>query len=371
MGWLARRRHDVHGFTLSRPDSLVASLPDGPLDIVGDVHGEFEVLEQLLERLGYDEHGESPDGRKLVFLGDLVDRGPDSPAVVDKVMHFIKRGNALCLMGNHELNLLLGRCLPGNGWFLQPNDMERPGEFHSRHVDPARIDVYLAFFDSLPVVLENDSLRLVHACWHAPSLAALKRDRYQNESVADLYRRYEIDVQKKLNSAELAHMVEQENAFYSVMLQDPDWDAAVLPAHAEAEVIAQMYNPIRVLTSGAVHVATKPAFAAGQWRMSDRTRWWDDYEDEVPVVIGHFWRRFNTAADRISGVYGKDVFEGIPSHAWMGKKKNVYCVDYSVGHRHAERRRDPDIDEFHGKLAALRYPEWEVHHDDGTVVRLA
>jgi hypothetical protein len=219
--------------------------------------------------------------------------------------------------------------------------------------------------------LENDSLRLVHACWHRPSVARLRRDAVLKKSVTDLYRQYEIDVRKKLNDAELAHMVDEENMFYSVKLGDRDWNAELLPAHAEAEVIGQMGNAIRVLTSGAAQVAEKPFFAAGQWRMADRTRWWDYYEDDVPVVIGHFWRRFNSAAERISGVFGRDVFEGIPSHAWMGKRKNVYCVDYSVGQLYAERRRNADAGNFHGKLAALRFPEWEVHHDDGTVIPVA
>ena len=351
--------------------AFVAQLPDGPVDIIGDIHGEFDVMESLLEHLGYDEAGEHPDGRRLVFLGDLVDRGPDSPAVVDKVIDLVAKDNAHCLMGNHELNILLGRVLPGNGWFIQPNHLEKPGEFQSKRVDPDKLDRYVKFFESLPIVLENKSLRLVHACWHPPSIAALQRDVLRELSITDLYRQYEIDVRKKLHEAELAHMVEQENMFYSVTLHDPQWSAEVLPAHAEAEVISQMGNPIRVLTSGSSQVATQPTFAAGQWRMSDRTKWWDFYEDDIPVVIGHFWRRFSTAAERISGVFGKDVFEGIPSHAWMGKRNNVYCVDYSVGQLHEERRRDTDPGEYHGKLAALRYPEWEVHHDDGTVSPIA
>ena len=350
---------------------FVARLPDGPVDIIGDVHGEIDVMESLLAHLGYDQDGISADGRRLVFLGDLMDRGPDSPAVIDKVMRLVTEGNAHCIMGNHELNLLLGRPLPGNGWFIQPNPVEKPGEFNSKRVDPEKIDEYLRFFASLPIVLENDSLRLVHACWHRPSVARLRRDAVLKRSVTDLYRQYEIDVRKKLNDAELAHMVDEENMFYSVKLGDRDWNAELLPAHAEAEVIGQMGNPIRVLTSGAAQVAEKPFFAAGQWRMADRTRWWDYYEDDVPVVIGHFWRRFNSAAERISGVFGRDVFEGIPSHAWMGKRKNVYCVDYSVGQLYAERRRNEDAGEFHGKLAALRFPEWEVHHDDGTVIPVA
>jgi len=356
---------------LNTDPQLVVRLPDGPVDIIGDVHGEIEVMERLLAHLGYDQDGLSSEGRRLVFLGDLIDRGPDSPAVVDKVMGLVQNGNAFCLMGNHELNILLDRPLPGNGWFIQPNPVEKPGEFPSARVDPEKIDEYLDFFASLPVVLENDSLRLVHACWHRPSIARIKRDMALKKSVTDLYREYQIDVRKKLNEAELAHMVDEENMFYAVVLDDPDWNANVLPAHAEAEVIGQMDNPIRVLTSGAAQVANKPFFAAGQWRMADRTRWWDDYDDDIPVVIGHFWRKFNNAAKRISGVFGKDVFEGIPSHAWMGKRKNVYCVDYSVGQLHAERRQGSGVDEPHGKLAALRFPEWEVHHDDGTVIPVA
>ena len=356
---------------MSDQKALVARLPEGPVDIVGDVHGEIEVMERLLLHLGYDENGNSADGRRLVFLGDLIDRGPDSPGVVDRVRNLVEQGQAHCLMGNHELNILLGRPLPGNGWFIQPNPVEKTGEFNSRRVDPEKIDEYLQFFASLPIVLENDSLRLVHACWHRPSISRLLRDASLNLSITDQYRHYEIDVRKKLHEAELAHMVEEENMFYSVALDDPEWNAEVLPAHAEAEVIGQMGNPVRVLTSGASQVARKPFFAAGQWRMADRQRWWETYDNDTPVVIGHFWRRFDTAADRISGVFGRDVFEGISSHEWMGRRKNVYCVDYSVGQLHAERRRDLDAGEFHGKLAALRYPEWEVHHDDGTVIPVA
>jgi hypothetical protein len=351
--------------------SYFAPLFEGPLDIVGDVHGEYEVLERLLNELGYDAEGRSRDGRRLVFLGDLVDRGPDNPAVVDAVMAMVDRGHAQCIMGNHELNILLGRPMPGNGWFIQPNAVEKPGEFDSVRVDPAKIDDYLQFFASLPLVLENESLRLVHACWHSPSVASLKHENNRGRPVTDLYRQYEIEVRKKLHEAELAHMVEQETRFYSVALEDPEWSAEILPAHAEAEVIGQMANPIRVLTTGAMNIAEKPYFAMGTWRMAERSRWWDDYEEDIPVIIGHFWRRFDSAAKRISGVHGRDVFEGIPSHAWMGKKKNVYCVDYSVGQLHKERTLGAASHQYHGKLAALRYPEWEVHHDDGTVIPIS
>ncbi|MGI5429216.1 polynucleotide kinase-phosphatase [Streptomyces sp. CA-179760] len=73
----------------------------GPFDIVGDIHGCAAELEALLAKLGYTD-GVHPEGRTAVFVGDLVDRGPDSPAVLRRVMAMVKSGNALCVPGNHE-----------------------------------------------------------------------------------------------------------------------------------------------------------------------------------------------------------------------------------------------------------------------------
>ncbi|GAA3057035.1 polynucleotide kinase-phosphatase [Streptomyces glomeratus] len=73
----------------------------GPFDIIGDVHGCASELESLLGKLGYVD-GAHPEGRTAVFVGDLVDRGPDSPGVLRRVMSMVASGNALCVPGNHE-----------------------------------------------------------------------------------------------------------------------------------------------------------------------------------------------------------------------------------------------------------------------------
>jgi protein phosphatase len=87
----------------------------GPFDVIGDVHGCRAELEQLLGELGYDlrrdERGrtvdaEHPAGRRAVFVGDLVDRGPDSPGVLRLVMGMVAAGHALCVPGNHENKLV-------------------------------------------------------------------------------------------------------------------------------------------------------------------------------------------------------------------------------------------------------------------------
>lgn len=89
----------------------------GPFDIIGDIHGCFDELEELLHAMGYqiDMKSDSgpfgvsvtpPEGRKIVFLGDLVDRGPKTPEVLRLAMSMVASGHALCVAGNHDAKLM-------------------------------------------------------------------------------------------------------------------------------------------------------------------------------------------------------------------------------------------------------------------------
>lgn len=81
----------------------------GPFDIIGDIHGCCDELEQLLDRLGYAKrHGvyTHPDGRKAAFLGDFCDRGPRNADVLRLVMDMVKAGSAIAVPGNHDIKLL-------------------------------------------------------------------------------------------------------------------------------------------------------------------------------------------------------------------------------------------------------------------------
>ena len=111
-----RSEEDVAAVTVRRtrlyPDRRDEA---GPFDAVGDVHGCRAELEALLGALGYvlerDDAGRPvgahhPEGRRAVFLGDLVDRGPDTPGVLRLAMGMVAAGTALCVAGNHENKLL-------------------------------------------------------------------------------------------------------------------------------------------------------------------------------------------------------------------------------------------------------------------------
>ena len=81
----------------------------GPFDIIGDVHGCLGELTALLRELGYSQDAPAchhPAGRRAIFLGDLTDRGPDSPGVLRLVMDMVAAGTALCVQGNHDAKLL-------------------------------------------------------------------------------------------------------------------------------------------------------------------------------------------------------------------------------------------------------------------------
>jgi protein phosphatase len=111
-----------HVFTFNTPEEVDAATVErqplwnnkkqehGPFDIVGDVHGCYDELIVLLGMLGYAEQPggawNHSAGRKLVFLGDLVDRGPKSPEVVRLVMESVNAGFALCVPGNHDIKFM-------------------------------------------------------------------------------------------------------------------------------------------------------------------------------------------------------------------------------------------------------------------------
>lgn len=142
----------------------------GPFDIVGDVHGCREELEALLLRLGWSLHRDDagrpvdavhPSGRTAVFVGDLVDRGPDSPGVLRLVMGMVAAGHAICVPGNHEQKLL--RKLRGRDVRLTHGLAETMAQLES---EPAEfVASTAAFIDGLVshYVLDGGRLVVAHA----------------------------------------------------------------------------------------------------------------------------------------------------------------------------------------------------------------
>jgi len=341
---------------------LVKPLFEGPLDVVGDIHGEKQALDSLLNRLGYDRHGEHRQGRRLVFVGDLVDRGPDSPAVLRLVQQLVERELAQCVVGNHELNLLRKQPKHGNHWFFgepSPGDIARFGE--CAWLTPPEQPLVLEFLESLPLALERPDLRVVHAAWHDESVSVC-RNAAGSALAAYCEHNERVEAELVAEGIRQAAMAEQESI--GAALQDPSSQVPLLPHLAHYDSQYQLRNPVRVISSGVERPAATPFYASGKWRMVERVPWWRDYAHGVPVIFGHYWRWWSPDGHRRYSKGEANLFADVDRAGWLptAGREGAFCLDYSVGARFQERKEGL-AEPFHGRLAAMRWPERELVFD--------
>jgi len=335
--------------------SLVETLPSGPLAIIGDVHGEFDALTALLERreVGYRDvlarwrsreplvRGPRP-GRTLVFVGDLVDRGPDSPSVVELVLDLMDAGLACCIIGNHELNLLRGdndeRGRPGTGWFSGRSDGfrlhegDRLTDFRSAVATAQQRARFQERLDVLPLAAEREDLRVVHACWDLRGIKKLREAHSLGiRSVITAHEHFARLMREDTEYRDLVQRARDEIAPYEAQLRNQSVPPPPMEEVGDwllAEMREQNDNPVKVLTSGPEQVShTEPLFKE-RWRLLERRRWWSSY-GELPVIVGHYWRSIT--------LQRRGFWDGIDPFSWIGETRRVFCVDYSVGRRYKDR----------------------------------
>jgi hypothetical protein len=143
-------------------------------DLIGDVHGCGETLILLLEQMGYRKINGvfQHKSRKVVFLGDIIDRGPHIRLACDIVRNMVEAGSAHMIMGNHEYNAVTYMTPAPAGVdrpYLRPHS-ERNNFIVQQTVEqfanyPQELKDYLDWFTELPLFLEFDHFRVVHACW--------------------------------------------------------------------------------------------------------------------------------------------------------------------------------------------------------------
>lgn len=162
-------------------------------DLIGDIHGHADELMQLLHLMGYEKHDDiySHPKRKVIFAGDFIDRGPKIRQTLEIIRPMVESGSALAILGNHELNALA----------YHTPDAEVPGQFLRRHtlknenqhietlqqLSPARLASALNWFRTLPLWLELDGLRVIHACWDDRSLDQIRQAIGPLQGIADSF----------------------------------------------------------------------------------------------------------------------------------------------------------------------------------------
>ncbi len=124
-----------------------------------------------------------------------------------------------------------------------------------------------------------------------------------------------------------------------------------------------MANPIRVITSGVERATDKPFFAAGKWRFVHRIPWWREYDGGPPVLFGHYWRWWDPSVHPVLSKGEPQLFADDPVGPLMAEHHRAFCLDFSVGSRWKQRRSGHEPP-YHGRLAAMRWPERELVYDD-------
>jgi hypothetical protein len=257
--------------------------------------------------------------RKVIFLGDFVDRGPEQIETVNIARNMVENGQALAVMGNHEFNAV--------AWatpdpekpheFLRPHtekNLKQHGEFLEQVGEGSELhQSMIKWFKTLPLYLDMDHFRVVHACWHSTHLQTLSRF---------------TDDQNRIRPDAWAQLTDEKSEGF--------------------EALETVLKGLEVSLPSGYEFRDKDNHP----RTNIRTQWWDlegvTYRDlaMVPEEIIHQIPHEPIPDDVLPGYDGeKPVFVG---HYWMKGEpaplnEHVACLDYSV------------VDADGGKLCAYRH----------------
>ena len=245
-------------------------------DLIGDIHGQASELLKLLAKLSYNnidgvwQHSE----RKIIFLGDFIDAGDQQSEVVNIVRPMVERGHAYAVMGNHEYNAIAYYTKSTDGSYLRPhtesNTIQHDKFLEAYKYSDLEYENTIKWFKTLPLWLELDSLRVVHACWDEESIRIIRLAQ-QNDSFLD----------DDLLQASSTKYTPEYNAIETILKGKEE----SLP---EGKHFTDNYGKIRTKI---------------------RTKWWKSYPANAePVFFGHYW--MNNTIEPLS--------------------TNTACIDYSV-----------------------------------------
>jgi len=149
-------------------------------DIIGDVHGYAQPLKNLLKELGYKKTDGSyfhPE-RKVIFVGDFLNRGPQIRKTMRMVRSMVESGNAMAILGNHEINTIIAgiKNKKGNPLINLPakNFMSVVKTINAFIKHQAEWESHLKWMRTLPLFIETNGIRVVHACWNDRAIEYLR-----------------------------------------------------------------------------------------------------------------------------------------------------------------------------------------------------
>lgn len=276
-------------------------------DLIGDIHGHAGPLRALLQRLGYQENGthwSHPEGRKVGFLGDYIDRGPGIRETLGIVRGMVDAGQAVAIMGNHEFNALAYATPDGHGGWLRSHNHIKTSQHQATLDQFAGRDEewqgWLEWFRTLPLFGQLPGLRMIHAAWDGNAIEKVRGlDRLDTETLKEMTRKGSSLNRAKeilLNGMELelpeGHVFRDKSGVerkdirlrWWVPLEGRTYREAVFP---DSDTVPHLPIPGDLIGGHSSYP-----------------------EDADPVFMGHYWLPADSALEPVA--------------------PNVACLDYSV-----------------------------------------
>ncbi len=278
-------------------------------DIIGDIHGHADALQDLLQKMGYWKKGGVyvHSERQVIFLGDFLDRGPKINQVLETVYPMLESGSAMAVMGNHELNALAFHTprLEKPGEYLRPHN-ESNIKQHKATLDqlPSHIrDFHLGWIRKLPLWLDLAGLRVVHACWDELQMATVANGLHEHGGITDEFLHSACTPGGAI-FAPIEVLLKGKEALLpdGMVFHDAD-------GHERRSVRTKWYLPTKGQTYRTYALQMDPIDCDTPLTDSAVKAAAPYPEDAKPVFIGHYWLN-------------------APTPSLLAN--NVACVDYSV-----------------------------------------
>lgn len=290
-------------------------------DLIGDIHGRPEELKALLDELGYkilDGVYSHPEGRQAIFIGDFVNKGPDSKGVIEIIRPMVESGNAQAIIGNHELNVIAMGTKKPDGEPIIPHS-EIPLKVNAGFIKdyPLGSDEYediVNWFKSLPVYIDLPDFRVVHACWDDEQIEVLDRYLEDDNSLGDkamgAYRNMDQDFLQAMRAVIIGpfYRLDDDMIFEDFNGKSTQY-ARILwwsPSGTPDEVIDFQGRPLDEDTSSKLAMKEKLKM--------------DFMKSSKPTFIGHYYLP-GPARELSNDIIGLDFREQVTAYRWNGPKE--------------------------------------------------
>ncbi len=292
-------------------------------DIIGDIHGYATTLEALLTKMGYSNEKDyyQHNTRKVIFTGDFIDRGPKILKTLEiaKAMH--DNNSAYSVMGNHEYNAICYNTKNNNGKYLRTHSKKNSAQYQRTYTElrqhTKEINFYIDWFRTLPLFLEIDGIRIIHACWDFYYIDYIKKRLPENK----LTNEFLIKSVKKGTKENFAIQILLKGKEIKLPLGQVYFDK---DGHKRKKIRIKWWKVLQNPTYKSL-IVNVPSQIIDLDIPQQALKYHKPYlENEIPVFFGHYWKSGNPKILSNTACcvdYSIAKGEKIVAYRWNGEQK--------------------------------------------------